>query len=144
MSLLELSIVLAVMGILLSLGLPSLRGFMQQQRVDRSTDAILWQITVARSYAIRTGSPVDLVVDKPGRKLLVQDSTKVWSVMDFSDNGLTVDSLALSLDSGKLTFSFRGFCLNCPTGGAVLSVYAGGRHRQIQVGFLGRAERLAN
>lgn len=140
---LEMCLTLAVAGILFAIGLRALRNFMEQQRADRSADAVLWQITVARSYAIRSGESVDLVVDKANRRLLVQDTVKTWSVLNMGPgSGLTVDSLDLPIAGNKLTFSFRGFCLNCSTSGVMLSLYAGGRKRQIQIGFLGKADKV--
>lgn len=60
-SLIELMLVLAVAAILLGTGLPSLRGFIQSQRLTTVVNEFFAAITLARSEAIQRGVRVDLV-----------------------------------------------------------------------------------
>jgi prepilin-type N-terminal cleavage/methylation domain-containing protein len=143
-TLVESLVVIVVIGLVLGAGIGSLKKYLRQQQVDRAADAILWEITVARSYAVREGEAVSLVIDEANRKLIVRDATKTWRTLDMGPGTeLPVDLLTIDVPGDSLVFSFRGFCLNCSNvSSATLSVTVGARQRQIQVGFLGRAERV--
>lgn len=143
-TLVEALITMVVIGLVLGAGMGSLKKYMRQQQVDRAADAILWEITVARSYAVREGEPVSLVIDEANRTLIVRDSAQTWRTLNMGPGSeLPVDSLTIDIPGDSLVFSFRGFCLNCSNVSfATLAVKVGARQRQVQVGFLGRAERV--
>jgi len=56
----ELLIVLAIAGVLLAAGMPSLRTYTQNQQLATTANAFLGALNLARSEAIRRGSRVDL------------------------------------------------------------------------------------
>jgi prepilin-type N-terminal cleavage/methylation domain-containing protein len=143
-TLVETMITLIVLGIILGAGMSSLHKYMRSQQVDRAADAILWEITVARSYAIREGDVVRLVIDEANKSLIVRDNAQTWRTLRLGPGTeLPVDSLTIDIPGDSLIFSFRGFCLNCSNvSAATLAVTVGNRQRKVQVGFLGRAERI--
>jgi type II secretion system protein H len=143
-TLVEMLVGVVVLGLVLGAASSGLHRYIRAQQVDRAADAVLWEITVARSYAIRQGHPISLVMDESARSLTVRDGNGVWRTMQFGANSdLPVDALTLDLPGDSLVFSFRGFCLNCSgVSNATITVSVGSRQRKIQVGFLGRAERL--
>jgi len=140
----EMLIVIVMAGIILAAGVGPLRNFVRQQQADRATNAILWEITVARSYAIRSGLPVALKIDEANKKMIVRDAVKTWRTLDLGQGSeLPVDSLTLNVAGDSLLFSFRGFCLNCSNvAAATLAIKSHGKRGVVQVGFLGRAERI--
>ena len=56
----ELLIVLAIVGMLLAAGMPSLRTYTQNQQLANAANAFLGALNLARGEAIRRGSRVDL------------------------------------------------------------------------------------
>jgi prepilin-type N-terminal cleavage/methylation domain-containing protein len=143
-TLIEVFLTLAVLGIIMGTGMSSLHRYIRQQQADRAADAILWEITVARSYAIREGNVVRLVVDETNKQLIVRDDSLTWRTLRLGPGTeLPVDSLTIDIPGDSLIFSFRGFCLNCSNvSAATFAVTVGNRQRKVQVGFLGRAERI--
>jgi prepilin-type N-terminal cleavage/methylation domain-containing protein len=143
-TLIEVFLTLAVLGIIMGAGMASLHKYIRTQQVDRAADAILWEITVARSYAIREGESVRLVVDEANKSMIVRDNSQTWRNLRLGPGTeLPVDSLTIDIPGDSLIFSFRGFCLNCSgVSTATLAVTVGNRQRKVQVGFLGRAERI--
>jgi type IV fimbrial biogenesis protein FimT len=143
-TLVEVIITMIVLSLILGAGMASLHRYIRQQQVDRAADAILWEITVARSYAIRKGESVRLVIDEASRSLTVRDDAQTWRTLRLGPGTeLPVDSLTIDIPGDSLIFSFRGFCLNCSNvSAATMAVKVGNKQRQVQVGFLGRAERI--
>jgi hypothetical protein len=128
----------------MSASMGSLHRYIRQQQVDRAADAVAWEITVARSYAIREGEPVRLVFDEATRSMVVRDDSTTWRTLRLGPGtDLPVDSLTIDIPGDSLVFSYRGFCLNCSNvSNANVNVTVGNRQRRIQIGFLGRAERI--
>jgi type II secretion system protein H len=60
-TLIEIMVVVAIMGIILAAGFPSLYGFMHKAGLRKTTGDIIETCQSARSAAILGGSPVDLV-----------------------------------------------------------------------------------
>ncbi|HWD92178.1 MAG TPA: prepilin-type N-terminal cleavage/methylation domain-containing protein [Verrucomicrobiae bacterium] len=60
-TLIEIMIVVAIMGIILAAGIPSLYGFFHKEGLRKTTGDIVETCQSARSTAILTGSPTDLV-----------------------------------------------------------------------------------
>lgn len=56
----ELMIVLGIVGILLTAGMPSFRDYLQTQQVATASDQFLFALNLARSEAIQRGARVDL------------------------------------------------------------------------------------
>jgi type II secretory pathway pseudopilin PulG len=143
-TLVEVFFTLIVLSLIMGAGMSSLHRYIRQQQVDRAADAVAWEITVARSYAIREGQSVRLVIDEANRSMTVRDDATTWRTLRMGPGTeLPVDSLTVDIPGDSLIFSFRGFCLNCSNvSNATLAVTVGSRQRKVQVGFLGRAERI--
>jgi type II secretion system protein H len=60
-TLIEIMVVVAIMGIILAAGIPSLYGFFHKEGLRKTTNDILETCQSARSAAIMSGSPTDLV-----------------------------------------------------------------------------------
>jgi type II secretion system protein H len=60
-TLIEIMVVVAIMGIILAAGVPSLYGFMHKSGLRKTTNDILDTCQSARAAAIMSGSPTDLV-----------------------------------------------------------------------------------
>lgn len=60
-TLIEIMVVVAIMGIILAAGVPSLYGFMHKAGIRKTTSDILETCQTARSAAILSGQPTDLV-----------------------------------------------------------------------------------
>ena len=60
-TLIEVMVVVAIMGIILAAGIPSLYGFFHKEGLRKTVSDIMETCQSARSQAILSGSPVDLV-----------------------------------------------------------------------------------
>lgn len=139
----ELLITMTVMGLLTALTATGISSFGKQQQGERATRAVLWEVTVARSYALRAGGSVALVADEVNKVLLTRDEYgQVWRRTSFGPaDELSVRRLDISTAGDSLAFSGQGVCLNCNGGGATtITVEAGSRRGLITTSVLGRAE----
>ena len=64
-NLIEVLVTLAVLGVLIALGAPSLAEFLQNQQVRAATEAVVNGMQVARGEAIRRNLAVQLVLEPP-------------------------------------------------------------------------------
>jgi prepilin-type N-terminal cleavage/methylation domain-containing protein len=139
----ELLVVITIMGLLTALTAKGLIAFSQQQQGERTTKAILWEVSIARSYALRSGATISLVADETTKTLIVRgDSGKVWRTTRFGPND-ELDAKAININTAgdSLAFSSQGICLNCNGGGATtITVDAGSRRGIISTSVLGRTE----
>jgi len=62
-SLIEIMITLAIAGILLSFGIPNLRGLIIRQSISTKANDMLVDFTFARSEAITSGVPVTIIAN---------------------------------------------------------------------------------
>jgi Tfp pilus assembly protein FimT len=139
----ELLIVIVIMGIVGAFTARGVRSFSQQQQGERTARAILWEVSVARSYALRTGGTMTLVADEAHKILTVRDdSGTVWRTTRFGPNEeLNAKLIDLNTPGDTLAFSSRGICLNCNGAGATtITVDAGNRRGVVSTSILGRTE----
>ncbi len=98
-TLIELMITLAIVGILLTLGVPSLKTFMQGNQLIASSNELLSALHVARSEAIKLNSRVSICESSDGTSCSNTGSWKNgWIVfVDFDgqldNNGLPCDAI---------------------------------------------------
>jgi type IV fimbrial biogenesis protein FimT len=87
-TLIELMITLAVVGILLAIGMPSLKTFMQGNQLIASTNELISALHVARSEAIKLNSRVSVCESSNGTSCSATGSWKNgWIVfVDFDGN----------------------------------------------------------
>ncbi len=139
----ELLMAIVVAGILMAIGYGSLHDYIFSQRGRRAAQTLAWQVTIARSLAIRSGRPISLVANETARSIVVRDSAgTVYQSLDLGTSGeLTVDRLDIGLAGDSLIFSRRGMCLNCAAGGVTtIIVESLERRYTIEVSLLGRVE----
>ncbi len=135
--------VMLLVGIIISIGAGSLHDYTYTQRGRRAAQGLAWEVTVARSLAIRAGQPISLVANETARSIVVRDSAgTVYRRLDLGPSGeLTVDRLDIGIDGDSLVFSRRGMCLNCAGGGVTtIIVESLERRYTIEVSLLGRVE----
>jgi prepilin-type N-terminal cleavage/methylation domain-containing protein len=139
----ELLVVITIMGLLSAFTAKGVKAFSQQQQGERTTKAILWEVSVARSYALRSGGTMSLVADETNKILTVRDEDgKVWHTTRFgAGEELRANAIDVNTPGDSLAFSPRGICLNCNGGGATtVTVVAGNRRGIVSTSILGRTE----
>ena len=138
-SLIELLCAVVVVGVLATASFTGLTSYNRMRRASQVAGLLEWEVTVARSYAIRSGRPMALVIDEGARSVMLRDGASTWRTLSLGDGApLRVDSITLDLPGDSLVFSPRGLCVNCGAGAATgLSVVAGGRVARIRIGMLG-------
>jgi len=133
-----------ISSLLMGMTVTGIRSFERQQRTERLARGVLWEVTVARSYAIRSAGTIALVADRATRTLIVRDAYgTVYRTLSFgSTSTFTATSLVINAAGDSLAFSSRGMCLNCSAGGTttITTQTTGGKLITMTVGVLGRAE----
>ena len=139
-TLLELLCAVVVTGLLLGGGHATWNRYMRAQRANQVAELIRWEVTVARSFAIRTGRPMTLRIDERTRTLSLRDGVTVRRTVSLGDAArLRVDRLDLAAPGDSLVFSPRGVCINCEPGRTTdLAIEAEGRSATVQVEVMGR------
>lgn len=143
MSLPELLMAIVVAGIMMSIGYGGLHNYIFSQRGRRAAQTLAFQVTIARSLAIRSGQTISLVANETARSIVVRDSAgTVYRRLDLGPSGeLTVERLDIELAGDSLVFSRRGMCLNCAAGGVTTIIVESSQRRYtIEVSLLGRVE----
>ncbi len=142
-TLIEVLVTMGWIGILMTIGFGAFRNYAHRQLGQRATQAVAWEITLARSYAIRSGQPMAIVADETARTVVVRDSTgKEWHRLDLGPSSeLPVTTLDVLLTGDSLVFSRRGLCLNC-LAGEVAQVVVADAHQDytLEVSLLGWVE----
>lgn len=134
---------ITIMGLLSAFTAKGVKAFSQQQQGERATKAIMWEVAVARSYALRSGMTVSLVADETNKILTVRDANgAVWRTTRFgAKDELYAKTINVNTPGDSLAFSALGICLNCNGGGATtITVDAGSRRGIISTSILGRTE----
>ena len=95
-SLIELAIVLVVLGITLSIGIPSYHAFSQDQQLHGAAEAILGQVQLARIRAMATGTTQSVTFNTaatpPTITTLDATHTRTWTLpkgISFATGGAT-------------------------------------------------------
>jgi len=73
-SIIELMIVVALIGVVLMLGVPSIAEFLQSQQIRVASDAVLNGLQVARAEAIRRNLSVEVAISVPETGWVVSES----------------------------------------------------------------------
>ena len=139
----EMLATITLAGILMSITANGMRTLNRQQRNERFARAVLWEVTVARSYALRSSVDIGMVFDPVGKKITVRDSFgNTYRTVNFgSQTPFAGIGLSINTDGDSLVFSPRGMCLNCDPGGTTTITLSNvaGRSATMTVGVLGRA-----
>lgn len=141
-TLIELLVTIAVAGVILTLGVPSMRQVIMNNRMTALTNDLATAVHLARTEAIRRGVPVDVCIGST--QIDSTDSIATgqcnnsgansgwnqgWLVVADPDStpelvwsrGPAGDSPVIVTGAAKLTFSARGH-LSSPAAGAVFSI----------------------
>ena len=139
-TLLELLCAVVVFGVLAGGGAAVYEGYMRAQRANQVAELLRWEITVARSYAVRSGRPMTLIINEGARSVTLRDGLVIRRFVSLGDAArLRVERLDLRIPGDSLVFSARGLCVNCRSEGLTeLSIEAEGRTATVQVELLGR------
>ena len=139
-TLLELLCAVVVFGVLVGGGKTGYDSYMRAQRANQVAELLRWEITVARSYAIRSGRPMTMVIDEVTRSVSLHDGAITRRMVSLGDDArLRVERLTIEIPGDSLVFSARGLCVNCRLSGATeLSIEAEGRVAIVQVELFGR------
>jgi prepilin-type N-terminal cleavage/methylation domain-containing protein len=140
-TLLELLCAVVIFGLLVGGGSAIHDRYMRVQRANHVAELLRWEITVARSYAIRSGRPMTLRIDEATRSVSLHDGDVIRRTVALGDaTPLRVDRLDLAIPGDSLVFSARGVCINCrPAGLTELSIEAEGRTATVQVELFGNS-----
>lgn len=119
-TLIELLTVLAVIAVMVSLASPSMKAYMQRNRVRRALDRITSDISYARILAVRSGSRVVLRFSSGTSYELVQEGatpTTLRSVSLASEYpGVTITP---PTTDSQLEFDSRGMLRSTPSGAMI-------------------------
>jgi Tfp pilus assembly protein FimT len=112
-SLVELIVILAVVGVMLSLAAPSLSAFLTKHRASRTLDRLSADIAYARMHAVRSGGPTVLRTAANGRysiaTISVTGDTVVLRTVSLADD---YPGVVFADPSVRLHFSSRGLVTN--------------------------------
>jgi type II secretion system protein H len=119
-TLIELLTVLAVIALLVSAAAPSMKGYMERNRVRRALDRIANDISYARILAVRSGSRVVLRFSSPTSYELVQQGATPTTLRSVS---LATDFPGVTITppttDSRLEFDSRGMLRSTPSGAMV-------------------------
>lgn len=110
-TLVELMITLFIVGILLAVGLPSLKTFMQGNQLIASTNELISALHIARSEAIKLNSRVSICDSNDGKTCaLTGDWSNGWIVfVDFDGNLVNNGAPCAALNTDCLLRVHDGF-----------------------------------
>lgn len=140
----EMMIALTLAGIIAGSSFTGIRRYMNYQKAHRAERQLEWELTTARSYAIRTGRPVTIAVNEGTMTMTVRDSagTVLRQTSFGSGSASGAKKVELTAPGDTVIFSQRGLCLNCRGTAPEFRIDAGGMTASFQLGFSGRAERM--
>jgi len=134
--------VMTIAAALLGVSAQGIRKFSRQQKNERLARSIMFEVTMARSYAIRAGIPLALVADETNKELILRDGFgNVYRTSKYNSlSPLSATTLDIQAAGDSIVFSPRGFCLNCASTGTTISLGTGQRTSSMTVLPLGRVE----
>jgi type IV fimbrial biogenesis protein FimT len=139
-TLLELMVTIAVLAILATVGVPSFRDLIQNNRVTTQTNELVTALSFARTEAVKRGRPIEVTVSQsaPGWSATVvfEPAGLNETLREFDRAG---SSVTLVAGSGTIEFTATG----APTAGATFILEpgpscTGEKRRQVVVGASGQ------
>lgn len=129
-SLLELLVTVSIVGILMSIAIPSFEGFIKSERLTSVTNSLISDMMLARSKAVELNQIVTVCASDNETGCNGNDYSDGWVVMADSDGDDAVDQLIrvqqpisgdveFELSNAALssvTFDTRGFTSDIPAG----------------------------
>ena len=83
-------IAIAIVAILLVLGVPTLRGVIENTRIRTAAESWNYGITLARNKAVRLNTPVEFLVDGTGWQVRRRDPLDANAFWSCSEDGKEV------------------------------------------------------
>ncbi len=135
-TLIELMVTIAILGILMSIGIPSFKSFLDRNRIAGEMNSFVSDVQFARSEAIKRGQAVSVCVSSDGATCVAENNWhKGWVVFSDLDNSGAVngsdkilryrkgwsssDTFTASSSLTVLSFNRDGFATRLPSTGVV-------------------------
>ena len=139
-TLLELMVTIAVLAILATVGVPSFRDLIQNNRVTTQTNELVSALSFARTEAVKRGQSVEVVIAQEGSgwrtAVEVGATNETLRVVDRGGSSVTIDGIAVD---DPLIFSPTGVPDRAVTIGMEPGPdCAGNKRREIEVGMSGQ------
>lgn len=126
-TLIELMITVAVLGVLLGLGVPAFRVWMQNTQVRNAADAILNGVQLARAEAVRRNQNVEFALGNGAEWTVAQASPRVNIQSRVAEEGQT-DKAQIDTQPGGATIVTYS-----PLGGVTTNLDASNTLRRIDI-----------
>jgi type IV fimbrial biogenesis protein FimT len=131
-TLIELLITIAVLGLMLTLGVPAFRVWMQNTQVRNAADAILNGLQLARSEAVRRNLNVEFALGNSADWTVQQASPRQVIQARSAQGGMTDRTQVNQQPAGATIVTFS------PLGGVTTNLDASTTMRQVDVTFPGQ------
>ena len=144
-SLIEMSIVLALIGVLVGIIMPSLAASLPQRATQAAVDRLTMAHALARATAVRFGRVAELHIDAANVRFWVEVDTSGTEIRDTV--GLMNDlaeQVTMSSNRSLLCFDSRGLTTTrdtCESGDALVQFSKSGRTEAFQTTVLGEVLR---
>jgi type IV fimbrial biogenesis protein FimT len=139
-TLVELLTVITIVGIVMSIGVPSYRSITTSSRLSSEINGLLGDMQYARSAALREGRPVTACISTDGESCtggagwhggwIIFTDANGNATVDAGDTVLRIqkplsggDTLQEGTGLDALTYNRAGFALNLPNAGALLTLH---------------------
>jgi type IV fimbrial biogenesis protein FimT len=126
-TLIELLITIAVLGVLLSVGVPAFRVWMQNTQVRNAADAVLNGIQLARTEAVRRNLNVEFALGSSADWTVQQASPRTFIQSRVAESGMTNKAQIDTQPGGASTVTFS------PLGGVTNNIDGSSTLQQIDV-----------
>jgi type IV fimbrial biogenesis protein FimT len=126
-TLIELMITVAVLGVLLGLGIPAFRVWMQNTQVRNAADAILNGVQLARAEAVRRNMNVEFAMGNGAEWTVAQASPRTAIQDRVAEEGQTDQAQIDTQPAGATIVTFS------PLGGPTLNLDASFRLRRVDI-----------
>jgi len=121
-TLLEILVVLAIAGIVMTFGALAFSGFFQRSAARRAASLFQQDLAAARSYAIRSREPVVLRLYESGLWYQVetlQTGTEVLRRRFGANGDIQLNGVTLNTQGDSIVFTSRGMANFTPAGGGL-------------------------
>ena len=145
-SLIEMSIVLVLMGVLVGIIMPSLAASLPQRATQAAVDRLTMAHALARATAVRFGRVAELHIDAANVRFWVEVDTSGTGIRDTLGliHDLSEEQITMSSDRSLLCFDSRGLATTrnaCESGDALVQFSQAGRTESFQTTVLGKVVR---
>ena len=146
-TLVELTLVIVLVGILVALAAPNLAGYVRRTRVDGALNELTGDIAYTRMLAVRSGRPATLTVEAGGTAYKIESThqetatTAAARVAKRVNLGTDYRGVSLTPATTVLTFNSRGLLTPPPGDPMIITAQEGNSSAVLTVLQSGRALR---